>query len=106
MKRAAAFAFALLIGTTSSVGTAHAEDDAAILDTGTDAASTGDAVPGPQLPNGEPLPPPDLVSDTGGCSCRAVGAVSAPFPFVLLPLALATRLRRQRRSARERKPRA
>jgi len=62
------------------------------------APSNGDADPGPRLPNGEPAPPPDLVSDAGGCSCRVDAALS-PMPYALL-IAIAFVLRRRARTER------
>lgn len=88
MKRSAALAIAVLIA-TGHVSVAHADEyDTAPADGSTDAAA-----PGPNLPNGEPAPPPDLVEDTGGCSCRAVAAATSPLPFVLAVLLVALRRR-------------
>lgn len=86
MKRSAALAIAVLIA-TGHLGAARADEyDTAPPDGATDAAA-----PGPNLPNGEPAPPPDLVEDTGGCSCRAVATATSPLPFVLAVLVVTLR---------------
>jgi uncharacterized protein (TIGR03382 family) len=59
-----------------------------------DAAPAGDADPGPRLPNGEPAPERDLVTDAGGISCQTAGPLATPLPATVLLLAL---LRRRRR---------
>jgi MYXO-CTERM domain-containing protein len=89
-------ALALLIGTTRTVHAQEIVDPADadnVIDAGND--PTGDADPGPLLPNGEPAPPPDLASDTGGCSCRV--ASTAPFPPALA-IAAALLLRRNKKT--------
>lgn len=61
-----------------------------------DAATQSDAEPGPRLPNGEPAPPPDLITDAGGISCATARSVSLPLPL-LLALAGVLRYARRRR---------
>ena len=104
MRLLGALALAMLIGTTSV--RASADDEVVDPDGGPidvpdtrspeDASSTGeDAVPGPRLPNGEAIPPPDLVTDTGGCSCRAVAAAASPLPYALVVAAVFALCRRR-----------
>jgi hypothetical protein len=60
-----------------------------IIDSGlSDTGGLPDTLPGPTLPNGEPIPPQDLVLDTSkGCTCTAIatsaGTMLAPAPILL-----------------------
>jgi len=91
--RSTLLALAMLIGTTSARAAEITDPpDGGVLDVGTD--PTGDADPGPRLPNGEPPPDPDLANDAGGCSCRTTSAaLSAPAALMLVAALL---LRRRR----------
>jgi MYXO-CTERM domain-containing protein len=80
-----AFAFATLITATAS-----AQEEI-------DAATVSDAEPGPRLPNGEPTPAPDLVTDTGGISCRMASSVATCAVPGAVGLALLGLLARRRR---------
>jgi hypothetical protein len=69
--------------------------DSGLTDTG---SVVGDAVPGPTLPNGEPIPPEDLVLDTSkGCTCTSI-ATSAGTMLAPAPILLAAALLYRRRS--------
>lgn len=66
-----------------------------------DSGVVSDVLPGPTLPNGEPIPPENLVLDTSkGCTCEAVatsaGTMMAPAPMLLAAALL------YRRSAKKR----
>lgn len=95
MKR---FAFAF-VATTLIATTASAQvEDVAPVEVGSveDAvadAVTDDVAPGPRLPNGEPVPPPDLQEDIGGWSCAIAPGLVTPLPFLFAALLL---LRRRR----------
>lgn len=109
MRSAVVLGSLMLIAAASALvlDEAHAEEDVGIEDLGVEPADVGpleedatgpggDVDPGPRLPNGEPMPPRDLVSDAGGCSCRVAAAAWSPAPLVLAG-ALAVALAKRRR---------